>query len=116
MSSQVLGGAVHDQINAKIEWVLVVWCGEGAVDHGAQAVAVGNRNDLFQVNNIEIRIGRRFRKQQPRVGLHCSLDSLRVTRWDHGDLDTQPPQHAIAELPRAPITVSSNDHVLTRTQ
>ncbi len=28
----------------------------------------------------------------------------------------KPPQHAIAELPRAPITVSSNDHVLARTQ
>ena len=76
----------------------------------------GNRHDLFQVNDIEIRIGRRFGKQQACVGLHRGLDGLRVARRHHGDLDTQPSQHAIAELPRAPITVSSNDHVLTRTQ
>ena len=54
-------------------------------------MALGNRHDVFQVNDIEIRIGRRFGKQQPRVGLHGRLDGLRVARRDHGDLDAQPP-------------------------
>src|SRR5262249_44494731 len=57
-----------------------------------------------------------FGKQQARVGLHRSLNGLRVAWRDHGDLDTKTPQHAITKLSRAPIAISRNDHVLARTQ
>ena len=35
VAPEVFGGAMHDQVDAEIEWVLVVRRGKGAVDHGA---------------------------------------------------------------------------------
>ena len=73
MPVDVLRHRVHDQVNAEVERALHIGRCEGVVNHRQDAALPADVCDLFQVGDLEQRIGRRFHPDHFRIGLDCLL-------------------------------------------
>ena len=66
--TDVLRGAVHDDVGAEPEWLLEDRCGERVVDGDERAGVLGGRDDRGQVGDLQERVRRRFEPDQVGVG------------------------------------------------
>ena len=93
----------HD-IDAEIQGLLVVGRRKSGIDDGLDPVSFGQGDDLFQVNDIHVRIGRRFGEDDRGLRPDGRLDGLGVRR-DQFVFDLKLAKQFIRELPRLPITI-----------
>jgi hypothetical protein len=90
---EVLGGAVHHQVDTDLARPEVDRRGKGAVDHRHQVVRLGKGRCRLQITNLHQRVGDRLEEHQPGLGTQRSLPvrrALRVGQVDSAVRDAQP--------------------------
>ena len=89
VAAEVFRGAVQDEIDAEVEGTLIDRGREGAVDQSLDAPLPRKGGELTEVDDVEMRIGGRFREDDPCVVSHCRLERCEIASLDNRSLDTK---------------------------
>ena len=68
MAVEILGGRMHDDVEAEFERALHVGAGKGVVGDEPDAASLRDARDGFEIDELQQRIGRRLDPDQPRFG------------------------------------------------
>ena len=89
VAADVLGGAVHHDVGAKIERVAQVGAGHRVVDDQRHAVGMRYLGNCGDVKHVDQRVADGFAIHRARVGAHGAGKVLGVGRVDKRGLDTE---------------------------
>ena len=80
VAAEILGGAVHDDIGAQRQRLLVHRRGEGVVDRDQGAMGMGAIGDGADVEQRQRRVGRCFEQDQSRAVVEQRLHAIDLFR------------------------------------
>ena len=89
MAREILRAALQHYIYSKLDGPLIHRRAEGAVDKRKNLVLVGNLLESLQVEDIQIRIGGRFREYKTRVFPDCFFEDLVISKGDYGAFNSE---------------------------
>ena len=112
VACQVFGCAVHNEVNADVKRTQVDRCGKGAVHDRDKLSLCGEFDHSSQVENPEVRIGRRFGEGQARVRADGGGDLGRLLGRAEAHLDPPSRQEVEGEVPRAAVAIANHHHVI----
>ena len=82
MAGEVFGAALQDQVDAELQRPLVEGRRKGAVDKGQDIVTFGDFFKLDKVEDVQIRIGRRFGEDEPGIFFDGLVEGVIVAERD----------------------------------
>ena len=115
MAVEVFGGGMQHQVRSEFQGPLQHGRAEGVVDHQDQAVLLGERRHLGQVDQLEHRVGRRLGPDHAGVGLERGLHRRAVVEVDEAEV--QPggtAAHPFEQAVGAAVKIVHRDHVAAR--
>ena len=111
MPAKILGRRMQNQIDAELQWPLIKRCCEGGVDERFHAVSPADVREAFEVNDVVVRVGRRFADEHTRGGANRFFHRLIITRRRYRNLDAVAMQHLGEKLPGPAIRIVGYDDV-----
>ncbi len=114
VAAQEFGGAVGDDVGAPLERPTKVGCGEGVVDHQRDAVRPGNRRDLLEGEDSDVRVTQRLAVDDLGVGPDGLLEAGRVVRLHERDVDPQAREGVRELIVGATVEPAAGDDVISR--
>ena len=113
MAVQILGGGVHDDIDAELQRPLAVGAGEGVVGRGEHGALLAQRRDGFEVAELQHWVGGGLDPDQLGVGPDGRLHRLQVREIDEAELQPRAaPSHLVEQAEGAAVKVVRCDHVV----
>src|SRR5258706_13002845 len=98
MTAHVLGRAVRDVINAVVQGTLINGRAKGAVDQGADFVALSYFGKAFQIDAAQVWIRRAFRDQEACLFADRGFKLVIVTHRNHRRFNAKPLEEDQAKL------------------
>ena len=113
VAAEVLGGRVDDDVGAELERPDEVRRRDGVVDDQRDAVAVRDRGDGLDVEDVALRVADGLAEERLGVVLHQRLPGLRVVRvLDEGDRDAELGQRVVQQVVGAAVQRGGGDDVV----
>ena len=112
MTGKIFCCAVDHQIDAVIERPLVKRGGKRGIDDGDDLVLVADLFEFDHVKHVQIRIGRRFRKNKPRVLFDGSIHHIIISERHDGAFNAESFQIRPAEFQCFPVTIVGNHDMI----
>jgi len=113
MSGEVLGAAVNDEVDAVFERALVHRGRECAVDEGKDLVFFCDRDELVEVEDVEIWIGGGFADNETGFSGDGFVESFVVAERDDSAVDSEPLDVGTAEFEGFFVRVVGDDNVIS---
>ena len=115
VSTEVLGGRVHDDVGALSDRLDQVRRGDGVVDDQRHTVLVGDRGDTGDVQDVDLRVGDRLGEERLGVGTHRGPPGVQVVGvLDEADLDTELGQRVVEQVVGAAVEPGAGHDVVAR--
>jgi len=112
MAGKVFCRAVDHQIDAVIERPLVERRGKSGIDDGDDLVLIPDLLEFDHVKHIEVRIGRRFRKNKTRILLDGGIQNIIVAERHDRAFDAEPFEVGSAKFQRFSIAIVGDDNMV----
>ncbi len=110
MAVEVLGGGMHDEIEAEFQRVLDIGAGEGVVGSRQDAALPGDRGDTLEIDQLQERVGRGLDPDQPGVRADRSLDRARIGQIEVGRLQShRAVAYPLEQAARAAVEIVDRD-------
>jgi hypothetical protein len=112
MAVEILGGGVHDHVEAMLERPLHPRAGEGVVGDGDDSMPLGQHADGLEIGQLQQRVGRRFDPEQPRLRPDGGLDLGDVAEIDKPEGESgRALAHALEQPVGAAVEIVHAEHV-----
>src|SRR5688572_33173076 len=98
MAAQVFGRGMQNQINAELERPLVKRRGKRRIDDRLDPMTTADFTEALEIDNVVVRISRRFAYEHARGRTDRSFYSLIVAGSSHRDFDAITVQHLREKL------------------
>ncbi len=113
---QVLGGALHRQVDAERQRLLVDRAGEGVVEDGQHAGVPAGLRHTRDVEAAQGRVDRRFDPADPRLRAEERRRPLELVERRESDGDLQRGQHVVDQVERAAVDGRAAQQLVARLQ
>lgn len=86
MAAKIFGSAMDNDISAKVQRPLEIWCQEGIVNDNQKVIFMGYFADSTQITDFHCGVGRCFQKDGFGIGLNGSLNFFQFRSMHRGEL------------------------------
>ena len=86
VAAKIFGSAMDNDISAKVQRSLEIWCQEGIVDDDQKIIFVGDFADSTQITDFHCGVCRSFQKDSFGIGLNGSFNFFQFRSMHRGEL------------------------------
>ena len=114
MAAKIFGTAMDNDISAKVQRSLKIWCQEGIVDDNQKIIFMGYFADSTQITDLHGGVGRCFQKDGFSVGLNGSLNFFQFRSMHRVELYAVFGVEVAEQTEGATVEIVASDDVVTR--
>lgn len=113
MATDELSGRMHHDVGTVFNRANQVRSTEGVVDDQRNLVLVGDFGNGFDIRDVGMRVAERFDKDELRVALDSSFDTLEVVGVNESRFDTEVAERVLQQVEGTAVNRTLCNHVVT---
>ena len=114
MAAKIFSSAMDNDISAKVQRPLEIWCQEGIVNDNQKVIFMGYFADSTQITDFHCGVGRCFQKDGFGIGLNGSFNFFLFRSMHRGELYAVFGVEVAEQTEGAAVEIVAGDDVVTR--